>query len=137
MANETRVMKLLLRNHLLAQDAIQALVGPRVMGAHPSSADAQNLDYPMVILELNAGRSLYNGIIMQAGFQVLTYSRTSQDEATKLYDLVYAALHAECVEDANLNMSLLCEESVRPREGWNKDTQAWFAIADWLANGAG
>lgn len=137
MSNEIQNFKLLIRRHLLAQDDIQTEVGSRVLGAHASAPDAQSVQHPSVIVRINSGQSMYNAVLQSVGVDIITYSRNSQDEATRLYDLCFTALQGICLSDSELDMTLLCVEADRPTEGWNKETLAWFALGRFIGNGAG
>jgi len=135
MANNTKTLKLAMRQHLLAVAAIQSKVGTRVFGHHFTEDEAGTVEHPLVILELNNGGSDYNRVWSSSLVDVYTYSKEGDTEAAELYDLVYDALQAGCV-GAPQGIHFLAVETERPIEGLNPKTRAWFCRGTFRLTGA-
>ncbi len=124
---------LALTRHVLIENAgVQALVKARVRTEHVTDAQrAQQLDYPLVILELEGGVSRGAGALQHARLRVWAYDRDSGSNASTIYDAVFAALHMQRLANPNETAAGSAHEIQRPMNGWNDKALAHYSSGLW------
>ena len=121
--------KFLVRDVLLANAAVSALVGPRVFGAHLQTPDSRSVDYPLVVLDIQAGTAGTSSV-QRFTLDVWAYARTSAGDALVLYDACQAALQQELLRRDGVGVAGYIVEQTRPIEGWNDTVRAYYAQGD-------
>ena len=121
----------------MEDSAVFAIVNGRVHTRHLEDDEAQSAEYPLVVLSFRTGIRQYNPVVSYPVFEVWTYSRLSQGDATDLYDTVAEALQAErflLYDKAGTRTgSSIVSETQQGTEGFNPQTRAWFTQSRWLA----
>ncbi len=143
--NSTARAKQLVRQVLLADTSLHALVGAAIYTEHPRAPDASSVAMPCVIVDFLGGAGGYQGGLQHLSFDLYTYSRTSQDEADAAYDAAYTALHAQRLAStvtlagggAANSTSGVAREATRPDAGWNEQVGGWWCRGKWIASTAG
>ena len=126
-----------IREFLLRNSEIEAMVGQGVFGAHMNSVDAGTVlqSSPMVIVEFDGGDLRWHGAIEIQFVEIYAYSKNSMIEAAKLYDLVCSAMQHERIAIDGIDISCIARENERPSDGYNKHVEAWFVRGRWLIEG--
>ena len=138
MALETRLLRQVLRAHLIADTDVKALADTRIFGSHLSDADVQTVLYPLVVIQFLSGFARWHRGVQSQSFELYAYSKADQDEASELYDTVFNSYQQSRVELAGIpNVCGICRETQRPVDGWNDKIGAWFARGRWVVNATG
>jgi hypothetical protein len=124
-------LKLLLRSHLLADAGVAALVGGHIHGAHIQTPDDRTVEYPLVVLDVVAGRISPTSTYQLATVDVYAYSRDSGGEALRIYDACTVALQHQLLRRDGIPVAGYCVESERPDQGWNEVARAYYARGQW------
>jgi hypothetical protein len=124
-------LKLLVRHHLLADSAVAALVGANVHGAHIQTPDSRTVVYPLVVLDVVAGRISPTSTYQLVTMDLYCYSRDSGGEALRIYDACAAALQHQLMRRDGIPVAGYCVESERPDQGWNEVARAYYARGQW------
>lgn len=125
-----------IRHHLANDDGdLGDLVEGRVFTQHLTDEDATTVleDGPLLVTAFRAGRLHYNQVVQATVFELWAYSRTSADEAARIYDLATDVLQAERLTVTGTDPAVVCQETLRPHDGWNRNLRAWFLEGRWLA----
>lgn len=112
---------------LVNTSGVSALVGGRVFSGHSRDADAQTAEYPRVVVLVRGGRRLYASRVGDVVFELYAYSRTSQGEASALYELCREALHGERLVQEGITPATVPEETLGLHSGYDAVGQAWYA----------
>lgn len=129
-------LKLLLRNTLLQDASITAVVGNRIHGAHIQTPDIGSIEYPLVVLDFSAGAVDQPGAYQLVTLDLWCYTRSSSGDALSLYDLCFDALHMQMLRQEGVKAAGYARESIRPREGWNEMLRAYFAQGEFALRAA-
>lgn len=123
----------LLRSFLLADTTLSGLVDGKIFAAHLSSADAQTVlqATPIVVFEVTSGFARYFRELENVIVELYTYSKGSAEEASQIYDLVFARLQSERVKVVGLGPVGIAREIERPIDGRNEEVGAWFVRSRW------
>lgn len=124
-------LKLLVRHHLMTDQSTAALVGANVHGSHIQTPDSRTVAYPLVVLELIAGRISPTSTYQLVTMDLYAYSRDSSGEALRIYDACAAALQHQLMRRDGVPIAGYCIESERPNEGWNEVARAYYAQGQW------
>ena len=129
-------LKLLIRNTLLSDSSISAVVDNRVFGAHIQTPDIGSVDFPLIIIDFTAGAVDQPGAYQIVTMDVWCYTRSSSGDALALYDLCFDALHMQTLRQDGIQAAGYSRESIRPREGWNEVTRSYFAQGEYAVRAA-
>tara|TARA_B100001093_G_scaffold2600_1_gene2649 strand:+ start:24035 stop:24451 length:417 start_codon:yes stop_codon:yes gene_type:complete len=121
--------KFLIRDVLLNDSDVSAIVGGRVFGAHLQDPDARTVEYPIVILDLRSGVASTSSV-SRATLDLWAYSRKSGGDALRLYDACQKALQQELLRREGIAVAGYVVEQNRPNEGWNDNVRAYYAQGD-------
>ncbi len=125
----------LVRDVLLAAASIRD-AGIDVRTAHVNAPDLGTVTYPLIILDRTAGNARYNGTLRDLSFDLYGYSNLGQDEASRIYDLAFAALHSQRLvarDRTVMPAAGYVREIDRPEPGYNDVTRSWYARGTWVA----
>jgi hypothetical protein len=128
---------LLVRTKLLSIAAITDLVEDRVYTDHFYEFDDSTVKMPLIIIDIQGGKSNYGMGYQSLKFDIYCYSKTSSSQTVGLYDLVYNNLHATRLENANLSNKGMAYETERPDTDYNTKIRAWFSQGKFTINLAG
>lgn len=145
MSVSTSKSKQLIRNKLFNTDAIQALVGAAVYSSHPNTLDKAALPMPCIIIDPQSGDMRVQKGLQSQNMHIYAYSRISQDEADKIYNLVVETLHMERLYDTTTTAGGdpvnahrgVAREMERPQEGYNQAVAGWYSRGTWRVMTAG
>jgi len=137
MAGDINQAKLIVRQALLADSGVTGLVSRRVYSSHMRLADARKATYPLVILEFGGGDLDAFAVVQGDSFVIWAYSRTSLDEAARVYTMVVDAIQNDRLTFGSVNMALVPWEGSRPTDGWNEKIEAWYVRAPWTLTAIG
>lgn len=112
----------------LSQDATLAtLVDGRISSGHLNTSAADKETYPLVIVDFQTGRGEYGNAYQSGSFYVWAYSRTSQGDASTIYDAAHDVIHSKRLNLASIaNRNMYIQEIERPSYGWNETLRAWY-----------
>lgn len=129
----TAALKQLIREHLLANAAVVALVGTNVFGVHMEDADAGTVlkGSPMVVFEGLSGNLRWHGALATQTLEIYGYSKRNSIEASKVYDAVADAMQHECMKITGIPVTAVARETQRPLDGYNNNLNAWFVRGRW------
>jgi len=132
-ASSTNELKHLLRDHLLRDANVSALVGLNVFGAHLEDADAGSVltSSPLVVFEMMSGHLRWHGAVATQVMDIYGYSKVSGDLAGRVYDAITLSLHHSCIRKTGIDVTALCRETQRPIDGYNPVVDAWFVRGRW------
>lgn len=119
-------LKFLVRDVLLSNSEVFALVGSNVRGQHVYEPDLSTVKYPMVILEMISGYATTNSV-QRATLDVYAYSRESAGNALRIYDACQKALQQELLRRDGIDVAGYAVEQARPNEGYNDIVRAFYA----------
>jgi len=128
---DTQQLVAVLRHTLLQNAEVKAIVGGRVLGAHPRTPDERTVVYPMVITELDGGSVSPTSTFQAQTMYLYAYSRGSQGEAHRLYDACFAALQHNLLRRDGVTVAGYAMESQRPESGWNEQARAYWSQGLW------
>lgn len=129
----------LVRDVLVANAAIQSAIVD-VRTAHVNAPDVGTVRYPLIILDRTAGNARYNGSLRDVSFDLYAYSNLGADEASRVYDLAFAALQSQRLvarDRTVIPAAGYAREVDRPEPGYNDVTRSWYARGTWVAFVAG
>jgi hypothetical protein len=132
----TEQLKLLVRNTLLADSSIAAVVDNRVHGSHIQTPDIGSIDFPLVVIDFSAGAVDQPGAYQLVTMDVWCYTRSSSGDALALYDACFDALHMQTLRQDGINQAGYARESIRPREGWNEVLRAYYSQGEFALRAA-
>jgi hypothetical protein len=133
MSSSTQTTRQLLRQWLLADEAVRTATDGAVFGAHLNSADAGTVlkGTPLVVIDLQGGFAVYTAAVQDQDFDVWCYSKMSLDKAAEVYDLCFARLQGECIKVGNVDMCGVTREVARPIDGFHDGMMAWYVRGRW------
>lgn len=142
--NSLSDVKQLLREKLVANATVDGLIRGRVHTAHPRYTDPQQIEMPLLIVDVINGRGQYGGGSQGFVLDLYAYDRTSDGDADALYKAAYEALNMERLYNATttngarvLTAAGYVYEIERPVVRYNQDVGAWFARGKWRGYTAG
>lgn len=118
----------ILRESLVSNAAVTAIVGDRVRGSHAVDPDATDPTYPILVLANAGGAAIRGGVVADLTFALTAYSRTSSDEALAAYQAAVAVLGTERLTRTGISATLVVHERTRPVLGWDEPHRAHFAV---------
>ena len=132
-------VKQMIRQTLLADDELNALVTGRVYSAHIMDADERTVKYPNVIFEMISGNARWHGHVQSQVFELYTYSKESPDQCGVVYDRAFEVMHHERMTLLNAagtetDASGVAFEVQRAVEGYNREVHAWWLRGRWQMN---
>lgn len=122
----------LLRHTLMTNEAVAAVVGGRIYGAHLRTPDDKSVVYPLVIVELEGGSASPTSTFQAQTLYLYAYSRDSASEASRLYDLCFAALQHNVLRRDGVQAAGYAMEQQRPESGWNEQARAYWSEGLWV-----
>lgn len=128
---------LLVRTKLLSISSITDLVEDRIYTDHFYEFDDSTVKMPLIIIDLQGGRSNYGMGFNSLSFDIYCYSKSSSSQTINLYDKVYENLHATRLENSNLTNKGTTYERSRPDTDYNSKIRAWFSQGTFTINLAG
>ena len=132
----TEQLKLLVRNTLLSDSTIAAIVGGRVHGGHIQTPDVGTADMPLVVIDFSAGFVDQPGAYQLVTMDVWCYTKSSSGDALALYDACFDALHMQTLRQDGIKAAGYARESIRPREGWNEVLRAYYSQGEFSLRAA-
>ena len=132
----TEQLLLLVRNHLLENEALTNLVGAEIRGVQYQDADNITVKYPRVAIEMDGGYTVAASTYQSVTMFLYAYSRDSRGDAQKIYDAVHAALQHQLLRQDGISVAGYCMESGRPDFGWSERPRAYFARGLWTVRAA-
>jgi hypothetical protein len=133
MPSQLAVTKQLLRQTLLNDATLRALVDGKVLPAHLQSAEAATVlrDKPIIIVEMTGGFMRYFTQLQDVTFDIWVYSKNSSDECNQVYDVAFPLLQQTRLHVDDIDMCGLARELMRPEVGWNEVVHAHYVRAKW------
>lgn len=128
----TTVPRQLIRDFLMRDPAMQALVQDRIHGRHLKDADIQNAKFPACIFEFLSGSSHTNRLMDQPTFELYGWSKKSGDEASLVYDAAYNRLQSERVFVDGIDLCGWAVEVQRPVDIQLEAIGAWAVRGRWI-----
>ena len=126
-------LKRAIRQTLINNDAINSIVGNRVVGNHEVKSDDRTVEFPRIVIELYLGdvspQSSYQFYILE----IWCYHRVSSSHALSLYDRVFEALHHQKMNFDEISTKGYCLEMNRPTEGYAEMVRSYWARGRWTA----
>ena len=132
----TEQLLLLVRNHLLENQALTDIVGPEIRGVQYQDADNITVKYPRVALQMEGGYTVASSTYQSVTMFLYAYSRDSRGDAQKIYDIVHAALQQQLLRRDGISLAGYCMENARPDFGWSARPRAYFARGLWTVRAA-
>lgn len=129
----------LVRDTLLGNATFAAL-NAQVRIANVNDPDVGTVDYPVVILDVTAGNARYHGSLRDLTLDLYAYSNLGPDEASRVYDVVFAALQATRLvarDRTVIGAAGYAREVDRPEPGYNDQTRSWYMRGTWVVMTAG
>lgn len=117
----------LLRNQLINNTGITSLVP--VSNIHPENQfDVNNPALPAISIDHIAGFTPPHGIAKDLSIQIITWSKTSEDEARSIYNLVEKIINLKKFRDSNVNISL-CREVSTSSNNYSNELNSYYFIS--------
>jgi len=126
----------LLRRTLLNTPTLTAYVGDRIWTAQIAEIASQNpaptLEYPIVSFSMDTpSRDLDVPDVVYLSFRIWTWSKNSHEEASNIYDTIYAVLHRLRIADTTLQA--VQNEIAGPTSYMDPEAQTYATVSRWDA----
>lgn len=136
MNNITQSLQLI-RSHLLSESTITSIVSDRIYTTHFYDFENINMKFPLIIVADVGGVGNYGRGYQKLDIELYCYAKSSSQKCKQIYDQVYENLHGYALKNANIQISGLIYESIRPSSGFNTSAKAYFCTGNYTFNTAG
>jgi len=123
----------LIRMKLLSSSDLTDLVDERIHTSHYMDFDNETRPLPCVILELAGGEMNYSQKFQSVTIYVYAYSNQNSAQALEVYHLSTLSLHAQRINNSDVSLSGMLEETTRPISGYNDKVRSWYVRGSFLA----
>ena len=118
-----------IQRKLIGASALTDAVDDRVYTEHFYDFDNGTIEMPLVIIEVDGGSSNYGRGLQRVTVILYSYSKNSSNEAKRIYDLIYEAIHGK---EIGVNNKGFGQEISRPNSGYNSDARSYFCRGEFL-----
>ncbi len=125
----------LIRFKLMESSGLVAIVDDRIAGPFQarSGEEVQENLFPRVVIDVVGGSVATSGAIQKPIVHVYGYSRASQGDALKIYDLIRAVLRSARLAHGSIPTKGTIVEAEPPQTGQNPVLRAWYARGTYRA----
>ena len=134
---DTQNVIAIVKKLLIDNSDITDIVQDRIHTSHFYDLDNITIEYPMIILDFQAGRAGYGKSHQIFNLDVYVYSNINSDQCLSIYSKVYETLHASRLYNSNLEDKGYMREITRPENGYNGKVMSYFVMGTFMVATAG